>query len=150
MSDITVVIASSSPEAALICAAAYTRESPGVELEFLPREADAWLEGARAATGRYIHFTSDGYEPHPGWWQAAVAAADAKRVPAPLIWTRDGSLPGEAIADWDACPRSRLPFLSRAQLAQAGPPLELDRWPSLETVFRTNYAFTLIRPKDVT
>ena len=120
----------------------YERETDA-NLQILRGFADdlgeAWRTCASAADGRYLHFTTDELEPHPGWFDAATAAIAAGVVAAPAIWRWDGSPPPFA-RDWAPALGSAYPTLSREQFdLYGGPPLG----PSLvDFVERPAYAFT--------
>lgn len=147
MVEITVVVATAdaSGPAAARAIAGYDRESAGVELQLLvyggsPAD-DAWTLGAQAARCPFIHFTTDEYEPHPGWWQAATAASRAGVIPVPVLWTVEGECLS-AGGDWKKCTSSRLPFLTRKQLAGTVPSFRAAWHPLLPFALRTEYAFT--------
>ena len=61
-----------------------------------PTCGQAWTEGADAAAGLadidYIHLAADDLEPHAGWAEAAMGAADRGIYPSPRILNADGSL----------------------------------------------------------
>jgi glycosyltransferase involved in cell wall biosynthesis len=66
------------------------------ELEFIvPRGhatcGEAWNAGADKATGEYLMLAADDMEPHPGWSETAMLAADNGVYPAPWIVNADGS-----------------------------------------------------------
>lgn len=89
----------------------------------------AWNEGIAEAAGAYVHLTADDIEAHPGWWKPAISATDLGWLPAPRILNGDGSLQscGDADEQPDGteCEIARIPFASRAQLAQIGPMLDI-------------------------
>lgn len=86
-----------------------------------PTAGQAWNDGAPQARGRYLHFTGDDLEPHPGWLDAALEALTAGWSPVPRVVGPDGQLDmcgthGEfAIRteqpDWTPCGVTTIPFL---------------------------------------
>jgi hypothetical protein len=120
----------------------------------------AWQAGLdRASTrARYFHFTCDDIEPHPGWAQPAVEAADLGFLPAPQVYAPDGypqSCPQVGVVgrDWAEVSMTALPFVSRAQLEKIVPLLTChyytDDWFSYRgsrqgwrSRLRTGYSFT--------
>lgn len=104
------------------CQAAYLATVPTwLQLELLveldrPTCGEAWARGAERATGDYLHFTADDLEPHPGWWEPAIAAADGSVLPAPVVYWPDGRVQSdEGIEDWAPAAMTRVPFCSRRQ-----------------------------------
>jgi hypothetical protein len=88
-------------------------------------QTEAWFRGAanacEASDARYLHFTSDRYEPWPGWLPDALAAANAGMVPSPTLWSADG-VPIATGRDWAPQDEgSVLPFVTRKMF------LTLDR-----------------------
>lgn len=118
----------------------------------------AWNDGFDASRGRYIHFTADDIEAHPGWWEAAREICDKGLLPAPRLLNSDGSLQACGDVDFErpdgvAVSFTRVPFLSRAQKEQIGPIIDThystDVWVSeiarlhgVQTVFSWGYVLT--------
>jgi hypothetical protein len=95
----------------------------------------AWNDGAAAAEGQYLMLAADDVVPHPGWHEAAIAAADSGVYPAPLIEKLDGSLlaTGSMGGGWiltncaDHAPvvSSQFPFFSTYVWRELGPSLDI-------------------------
>lgn len=132
MTTISVVVPTIDGRENLLAAtkAAYTAHSDGVELEWIevrnrPTCGEAWNAGANAATGDYLHLSADDIEPHDGWVDAAIRAAEHNLWPAPHLLRPDGSTEacgsmggGMLLADcpdWTPCLTSPFPFMDRAK-----------------------------------
>jgi len=88
----------------------------------------AWAEGAKEASGDYIHITADDLVPHPGWAEAAIACADAGIMPAASVYGIESEQFAGGLMNcifyglprWTDCPNVLLPFLTREQLEMGG------------------------------
>lgn len=73
------------------CVAAYEATCPDLDLIVVHNDGkpcgQGWIDGAERATGDYLHFTADDLLPFPGWWEAAVAVADADGIPGANVLT---------------------------------------------------------------
>ncbi len=109
-----------------------------IVLENRPTCGAAWIEGAKAATGDYVHFSADDLEPHHGWDVAAVGYASTAIAPSPRILGPAGDTqfcgmhgPNEW-PDGLLVPMSVIPFLSRPMLRAVGDLLDAhyftDNW----------------------
>ena len=114
------------------CFEAYKATTPGMDwiaFKNLDTCGLGWQAGAEIFTGDYLHFTADDLEPHPGWAEAAMAAADQGIIPMPTIYAPDGSVEplGPATV---GC--TRIPFCTREQWDKIGPMIPLhyytDNW----------------------
>ena len=147
------------------CVRAYEQHT-GCRLELIiehdhPAVGFGWQAGAELATGDFLHFTNDDIEPHPGWWEPAVEAAERGCIPAPQVYgpAGDPQAPpqwGAVAPDWTPLPpqnASVIPFLSRAQWERVRPLAQIhyysDDWITYRAraagwpaVLRTGYAFT--------
>jgi hypothetical protein len=107
------------------------------ELQFVvvrdrPTCGDAWNEGATLASGEHLMLATDDMEPHDGWAEAAIHAAENGVYPAPWIKRLDGTteccgtLGGGLLLTADArdglpvC-NSPIPFMLRNHWRQLGP-----------------------------
>jgi hypothetical protein len=151
------------------CVAAYKATAPDAKLYVQtghPTCGEAWNAGAKRAKRwkpDYLHLTADDLEPQPGWLDAAVEAADRRRIPAPLVFHPDGTLESAGLIgfgcytgpyeDWTAVDYTTVPFVTWALWGQIGMPGELhyctDMWVSAvgrhhgwETAIRTPMRFT--------
>jgi hypothetical protein len=114
------------------CLAAYEETAPGAQLIVVEGKrscGEAWIAGARKATGDLIHFTADDLVPLPGWLHTATVIVERGGLPAANVLTRqraDGAwydkmhapcwLLGERIAE-----NVLVPFFSREQF-------EMGKW----------------------
>ena len=80
----------------------------------------AWQEGAEQAQGLYIHFTADDLEPALAWDIGAREIADAGKLPAPTIFTRDTGIEERIGVQPDGF-FTRIPFCTREQWEKIGP-----------------------------
>lgn len=88
-----------------------------------PTCGHAWVDGARCATGDYLHFAADDIEPHPGFCEAMIEAVDKGMLPAALVLLPDGAKQscggagGDVCrgdcADWQPVEWSPTPFIAR-------------------------------------
>jgi hypothetical protein len=146
------------------CVAGYEENGGDVQVLVVRGErscGEAWIRGAKRATGDYLHFTADDLVPLPGWWEPAVEACDAGELPGANVLTV------ETAAGWD--PESTMhamaylqngrpvqnvlvPFLSRAQFDRGDWLLPIhygsDDWVTfladqlgIDTTFVAGYAF---------
>ena len=120
--------------------AAFRATLPGPDLQIvLVKErmtiGRAWNDGVPACDGDYLMLAADDILPHPGWHEAAVAAAREDYYPAPRIDKADGSIlaTGSMGGGWiltgcaDGAPvvSSQFPFMRREVWAEIGPSLEI-------------------------
>lgn len=147
----------------LKCLRSYDRHTRQDFEPIVVRNAPTWGIGIqqgmeRGPRGRYLHFTADDIEPHPGWDVAAREAVDQGYLPAPRILNSDDSLQscGGGVTetdDWQPTEFTRVPFMSADQWAKIGPMIPLhyytDNWVShrgrlagIQTVVRRDYLFT--------
>src|SRR5690242_19932281 len=113
------------------CLAAYDRYTSDFEVHVItgrPTCGRAWVDGAKVATGDYIHFSADDLEPFASWWQSAIQVTDIGLLPAPRILNSNGDL--ETCGGSDGFTErmtghktdfTRIPFLSRAQWEEIRP-----------------------------
>lgn len=127
MTRISVVVPTIAGREDLLAAtkAAYkantSREVEWIEAKGYPTCGQAWNAGAASATGDYLHLSADDVEPHPGWDDAAVEAADQDFYPAPRLLTPAGAVHscgsmGAGLLlpdcpDWTPCVSSSFPFM---------------------------------------
>jgi hypothetical protein len=117
------------------CIAGYQQTTPELDLIVFrdrPTCGIAWQEGAEVFEGDYLHFTADDLEPHPGWAEAAMRAADDGIIPMPTIYNPSGGL--EPLGSLtQGC--TRIPFCTREQWDAIGPMIPThyytDNWFSL-------------------
>jgi len=130
-----------------------------IVLENRPTCGAAWIEGAEAATGDYVHFSADDLEPSAGWDVEAVGYASTGIAPSPRILGPDGDTqfcgmhgPNE----WPSgllVPMSVIPFLSRPMLRAALPLLDAhyftDNWISWK-LYRAGFVTAVARGFEFT
>ena len=109
------------------------RTAPGVELvrvRGFGNCGDAWADGIRKATRRFVWFAADDFQmTEPGWWLDPLRIASSGAVPAPLIFHTDGTVQSCGGAwqklepDGDVTAYSRAPLIQRAwwELAEPWP-----------------------------
>jgi glycosyltransferase involved in cell wall biosynthesis len=145
------------------CVQSYRETTKDIGLDLIvetdwPTCGVAWDAGMEHAHGDYVHLTCDDIEARPGWWQPAVEAVEAGKVPAPQCYDPSGypqscPRPGLVAPDWTPVAMSALPFFSMEQYSAIGPLFTAhyytDDWVSWrarragwEPVLRTGYQFT--------
>lgn len=111
------------------CVAAYEATSPaGTQILVVmdkPSCGEAWDEGAKDATGAYVHLTADDLVPLPGWFEAATAVSDQGGVPIAHVLSAvgpDGAWLESSVMNTQSyllggrlAPNVLVPFLSREQ-----------------------------------
>lgn len=103
------------------CLKGYELTVPDAEIivvKDLPSCAEAWQEGAKRATGDYLHFTADDTVPAYDWWHSPIDMLDRGVIPVANVM-EDGKR--------FICPtpmgvlKVMIPFLTRGML-------DLDGW----------------------
>lgn len=112
---------------ALDSIAATTHDFKWLQYQDLPTCGAGWNEGIQDAEGDYILLFADDLEAHPGWLEAAIAAADRGVIPCARILNPDGSLQScgtfaEEAPDGTPSVVARIPFLT-SEMALAMHPI---------------------------
>lgn len=143
-----------------LCLESYSVSAPDLEIIVIHDKSTcgiAWNEGVELASGEYVHLTADDIEAHPGWWQAGIASAKRKQLPAGRILHSDGSL--QSCGDEHDRPDGfvtevpRIPFLPMSLARQIFPIKPIHYWSDnligdlarslgWETVVNRSYIFT--------
>ena len=118
-------------EASLLRAIAAVPDAEHLIYHDRPTCGEAWVQGAREATGDYVWFAADDVEAHEGFAEAMIEAVEAGKHPAAVVLEPDGMLQSCGGRSWDCCKRhcedwtvvdwSPTPFFRRDQWALLEP-----------------------------
>lgn len=111
---------------------AYQETWDDIEILVYPNDGkpcgEAWIEGAKEASGDYLHWTADDIVPHPGWAEAAMDCCDQGKLPAATVYgVASENFPGGVMSTivyllpkLPDVPNVLVPFLSREQFSEGG------------------------------